>query len=72
MCDERTERNIDNFRKLQGEFTHRDFAKISAAAGLTAMLPRLADAVEVTGTEVQVGTPDGTVDCYFVHPASGN
>jgi carboxymethylenebutenolidase len=34
------------------------------------MLPR-ANAVTVTESDVNVMTPDGTADCYFVHPASG-
>ena len=29
------------------------------------------NAVDVTESEVTVTTPDGTADCYFVHPASG-
>jgi carboxymethylenebutenolidase len=35
------------------------------------MLPRVANAVAVTESEVNITTPDGTADCYFVHPASG-
>jgi carboxymethylenebutenolidase len=35
------------------------------------MLPRVAHAVTVTESDVNVMTPDGTADCYFVHPVSG-
>ena len=35
------------------------------------MLPQVANAVAVTESDVTVTTPDGTADCYFVHPASG-
>ena len=35
------------------------------------MLPRVANAAAVTESEVTVTTPDGSADCYFVHPASG-
>jgi carboxymethylenebutenolidase len=35
------------------------------------ILPKAANAVTVTESEVNVTTPDGTADCYFVHPASG-
>ena len=35
------------------------------------MLPKVVNAVAVTESEVTVTTPDGTADCYFVHPASG-
>jgi carboxymethylenebutenolidase len=40
-------------------------------AGLTMMLPQAADAVEVSEADVNVTTPDGTADCFFVHPAAG-
>src|SRR5579859_5256801 len=40
-------------------------------AGIAMILPRVANAVTVTEAEVEVKTPDGTADCYFVHPASG-
>src|SRR5207302_2335657 len=40
-------------------------------AGIAMMLPRVANAAAVTEAEVSVITPDGTADCYFVHPASG-
>jgi carboxymethylenebutenolidase len=38
---------------------------------MSMMLPRLANAVAVTESEVNLTTPDGTADCYFAHPASG-
>jgi carboxymethylenebutenolidase len=40
-------------------------------AGMAMMLPQVANAVTVTESDVNVTTPDGTADCYFVHPASG-
>jgi carboxymethylenebutenolidase len=36
------------------------------------MLPQVANAVAVTESDVEIKTPDGTADCYFVHPASGS
>lgn len=35
------------------------------------MLPQAANAVTVTESDVNVTTPDGVADCYFVHSASG-
>src|SRR5436190_6567652 len=35
------------------------------------MLPQVPNAVKVTESEVNVKTPDGTADCYFVYPATG-
>jgi carboxymethylenebutenolidase len=40
-------------------------------AGVAMMLPKVANAVAVAESDVNVKTPDGTADCYFVHPASG-
>jgi carboxymethylenebutenolidase len=35
------------------------------------MLPQVANAAPVTESDVNITTPDGVVDCYFVHPVSG-
>jgi carboxymethylenebutenolidase len=40
-------------------------------AGVAMLLPKVANAAAVTESEVTVKTPDGTADCYFVHPATG-
>src|SRR5947199_10269511 len=40
-------------------------------AGMAMTLPRVANAVAVAESDVSVTTPDGTADCYFVHPATG-
>src|SRR5437879_2713701 len=53
-----------------GLVTRRQFG-IMLGAGMAMMLPQVANAVTVTESEVNVMTPDGTADCYFVHPASG-
>ena len=70
MCDQHFE---DDFRKYlkRGYVTRRDFGAISAGAAVTFLLPGIADAQEVTGTDVEITTPDGVADCYFVHPSAG-
>jgi len=70
MCDEVTQKDVDDFLNRSG-VTRRQFGKLSAAAGLAMMLPRVANAQAVTKTDVDVTTPDGAADCYFVHPSSG-
>jgi carboxymethylenebutenolidase len=35
------------------------------------LLPRAANAQEVAESEVEIETPDGVADCYWVHPSSG-
>jgi carboxymethylenebutenolidase len=70
MCDQ------DHFEQDRAEYearglvTRRQFG-VLVGAGIALMLPRVANAVAVTESDVMVKTPDGSADCYFVHPASG-
>jgi carboxymethylenebutenolidase len=70
MCDQ------DQFEKDRQEYearglvTRRQFGAL-LGAGMAILLPQVANAVAVTEADVNVTTPDGTADCYFVHPASG-
>ena len=70
MCDQ------DHFEddrleyEARGMVTRRQFG-VLLGAGMAMALPRVVNAVTVTESEVTVKTPDGTADCYFVHPASG-
>jgi carboxymethylenebutenolidase len=54
-----------------GYVTRRTFGTLTAGVGLAMLLPRAANAVDVTETNVEIKTPDGTADCYFVHPTAG-
>src|SRR6476469_9904878 len=56
--------------EARGLVTRRQFG-VLVGAGIALMLPKAINAVAVTETDVSVMTPDGTADCYFVHPASG-
>jgi carboxymethylenebutenolidase len=70
MCDQdQFEKDRQDF-EARGLVTRRQFG-VLLGAGIAMMLPRVVDAVAVTEAEVTVKTPDGTADCYFVHPASG-
>src|SRR6478672_12342333 len=70
MCDQdHFEEDRQQFEAL-GLVTRKQFG-IMLGAGITMMLPQVANAVAVTESDVNVMTPDGTADCYFVHPASG-
>jgi carboxymethylenebutenolidase len=53
------------------ELSRRQFGALGLGIGLTAMLPRLADAADTTESEVEIKTPDGTCDAYLVHPVKG-
>jgi carboxymethylenebutenolidase len=71
MCDERTV--ADNTEYLRGQkVTRRQFGVVSAGAGLAMLLPRTANAQAVSEADLDVTTPDGVADSYFVHPSSGS
>lgn len=71
MCDK------DHFAESVAEYearglvTRRQFG-VLLGAGVAMMLPRVTNAQAVTEREVEIKTPDGTADAYFVHPASGS
>lgn len=71
MCDQ------DHFEddrleyEARGQVSRRQFG-VLVGAGVAMLLPKVANAVAVTESDVNVTTPDGTADCYFVHPASGS
>ena len=70
MCDQ--DHFEDDLKKyLRPELTRRQFGAISVGIGMGMLLPRSADALDVVDADVNVRTPDGTADCYFVHPAAG-
>jgi carboxymethylenebutenolidase len=63
--------DLDGFARRSNEVTRRQFGAMTLGAGLVAALPRLANAAETTGADVEIKTPDGTADAYFVHPVKG-
>jgi carboxymethylenebutenolidase len=65
MCERDSNDDI-----LRGhELSRRQFGALGLGATLTAMLPAVAAAAEVSESEVEIKTPDGTCDAHFVHPA---
>jgi carboxymethylenebutenolidase len=70
MCDELTNRDVEEYLARNG-LTRRQFTVAGAGAALALMLPPVANAVDVVEQDVEVPTPDGMADCYFVHPAEG-
>jgi carboxymethylenebutenolidase len=70
MCDQDHFEQDRQKYEAHGLVTRRQFG-ILLGAGMVMMLPEVANAVAVIESDVNVMTPDGTADCYFVHPASG-
>src|SRR6516225_4635030 len=70
MCDQdHFDKDLEEYERL-GLVTRKQFG-VMLGAGVAMLLPKVANAAAVTESEVTVKTPDGTADCYFVHPASG-
>jgi carboxymethylenebutenolidase len=63
--------DLEEFARRANELTRRQFGAMAVGAGLVAALPKLANAAETQGADVEIKTPDGTADAYFVHPSKG-
>jgi carboxymethylenebutenolidase len=70
MCDQDHFEDDRKHYEALGLVTRKQFG-IMLGAGVAMLLPQVANAVTVTESDVTVKTPDGTADCYFVHPATG-
>ncbi len=66
MCDQ------DHFEEDLKKYSRREIGVLAAfGVGSAMMLPRAANAAEVTESDVSIKTPDGECDAYFVTPESG-
>jgi len=70
MCDQDHSKEELEQYEARGLVTRKQFG-VMLGAGIAMMLPKVANAAAVTESEVTIKTPDGTADCYFVHPATG-
>jgi carboxymethylenebutenolidase len=70
MCDQDHFEDDRQEYEAGGLVTRRQFG-VLLGAGMVMALPKVTNAVAVTESDVTVMTPDGTADCYFVHPATG-
>jgi len=68
MCDHDS---MDDMQEA-ANLSRRQFGALGLGAGVIAMLPRAADAAEVSEREVTIKTPDGSCDAHFVYPKSGS
>ena len=63
--------DLDEFARRSGDLTRRQFGAMALGAGLVAAVPALGNTPPTTGTDVDIKTPDGVADAYFVHPPKG-
>jgi carboxymethylenebutenolidase len=71
MCDHDSIDDMNEYARRSAELTRRRFGALSIAGGLALMLPPVGGAAEVTAVDVEIKTPDGVADAFFVHPSSG-
>jgi carboxymethylenebutenolidase len=71
MCNERTVKENEEFFKANPDLSRRQLGKAAAGAGLAMMLPPVANAQALTESHVEIRTPDGVADAFYVHPAVG-
>ena len=71
MCDDHAFDDMIEHNLRQGGISRRELGSLTLGAGIAFALPRAAGAADTTGSEVEIKTPDGTTDAYFVHPAAG-
>jgi carboxymethylenebutenolidase len=70
MCDKDTLHGSTEHPRKFG-ISRRQFGTMAASISLLTMLPPVANAQAVTESEVEITTPDGVCDAYFVHPSTG-
>jgi carboxymethylenebutenolidase len=73
MCDHDSMDDMLEYQLRSEALSRRQFTALGAGAGLASLFTALAGAAEVAvvESEVDIRTPDGTADAYFVHPATG-
>ena len=72
MCDNDTLEDMIEYQLRSAGLSRRRFGALSLGVGVISLLPPVAGAAaEVQESEVDVKTPDGTADAYFVHPSRG-
>ncbi len=66
MCDQ------DHFDEDAKKYSRRDLGvMVTAGLGAALLFPKSAHAVEVADNDVEIKTPDGVCDAYFVTPTAG-
>ena len=71
MCDQEYFEKDRLEYEARGLITRRQFG-VLVAAGISMALPEIANAQATSDKDVQIKTPDGTADGYFVYPSTGS
>lgn len=71
MCDEDSIEDMIEYNVRSRNLSRRQFSGMTLGATLMAALSPVANAAETKESEVEIKTPDGAADAYFVHPITG-
>ncbi|PCJ42822.1 MAG: dienelactone hydrolase [SAR86 cluster bacterium] len=71
MCNERTVKENEEFLSAKSDLSRRQLGKAAAGVGLAMMLPPVANAQDITESYIDITTPDGVADAFFVRPSTG-
>src|SRR5882762_462503 len=71
MCDNDSIQDMIEYNLRTGGLSRRKFGALTLGVSVVSALPSIANAAQTTDSEVEIKTPDGTADAYFVHPATG-
>ena len=63
--------DMEEFASRTGGVSRRQFNALALGAGVALAFTRSANAADSTGSDVEIKTPDGVCDAYFVRPAKG-
>ena len=63
--------DLDGFGQRKADVSRRQFGAFAVGTGLSMLVPTLASAADLAEADVDIKTPDGTADAFFVHPAKG-
>lgn len=71
MCDKDSMDDMLQYQLKSTQLSRRRFGAFTLGAGMASLLPVGAGAAWIEEAEVDIRTPDGTADAYFVHPGEG-
>lgn len=71
MCDNDSMDDMIQYQLRSAQLSRRRFGAFTLGTGLASLLPASAGAAWIEEAEVDIKTPDGTADAYFVHPGEG-
>jgi len=63
--------DLNDFAERKTDVSRRHFGALAVGTGLSMMVPVLASAGDLSEADVDIKTPDGTADAWFIHPAKG-